>query len=188
MLRGRDALRGCREVRCRGLRSVMRPIAAWPRGKPRRRRVAERHLLGIPRLCPHWEMSALRVLCKPRPARREAIVHRSSVQRWTPAAGRVVTAVALELEERFGMTFEVHFPGSGEFYFVASFAAEEFELAKGFAVVVSRRLPELWMTLGRLYVREGRFYRRRRGYMLELSPATNVHLGREMRAALKGML
>jgi hypothetical protein len=57
-----------------------------------------------------------------------------------------------------------------------------------FPLVLSRRLPDLWFTLDRLFVHAGVFYRRQFGYKLNLVPATNVHLPRATRAALRGAL
>jgi hypothetical protein len=45
----------------------------------------------------------------------------------------------------------------------------------------------VWITLERLFVRDGRFYRRERGYKFDLVEATNVHLSRATRAALRGL-
>jgi len=45
-------------------------------------------------------------------------------------------------------------------------------------------LPE--RRVGRVFVRDGRFFRRERGYRLNLVEATNVHLPRAVRAALRG--
>jgi hypothetical protein len=55
-------------------------------------------------------------------------------------------------------------------------------------VALSRRLPGVWFTLGRVWVREGRFYRKRYGYQLRVVPASNVHLTREVRGKLRGVV
>ena len=56
------------------------------------------------------------------------------------------------------------------------------------ALVLSQRLPDLWFVLDRLFVKAGRFYRRERGVKLNLVPATNVHLTRAVRGALRDLL
>jgi hypothetical protein len=55
-------------------------------------------------------------------------------------------------------------------------------------MLISRRLPEVWVVLGKLFVRNGKFYRREFGYKLKLVPATNVHLRRDIRAAIRKLL
>ena len=56
--------------------------------------------------------------------------------------------------------------------------------AMAFAVLLSLAFPGVWLVLGRLYLRDGRFFRRRRGRELVLVPANDVHLSRELRAAV----
>jgi len=56
------------------------------------------------------------------------------------------------------------------------------------ALVISKQLPGAWIVLGRLFVRDGAFFRRARGFKLTLAPAANIHLTRPIRAALKGVL
>ncbi len=165
----------------------MRPIAIWPRAKRKARRVEETHLLACPRLCPDWEMSALQALCKPRPERRDAIIHRKGAQGWKVGSRKSVIEVMQLLSGAIGALPDVHFPKDGDFIFVCQFRHEQFEQAKTLAIALTRRVPEIWLTLGRLFVHDGKFYRRRRGYMLQLSPATDVHLPRAMRAALRGI-
>ena len=166
----------------------MRPIAIWPRAKRKARQVEKTHLLGCPRLCPDWEMSALQVLCKPRPERRDAIIHRTGGQTWNIRWKRSVIEVTKALSEAMGALPEVHFPTAGDFIFVSQFPADQLEQAKTLAVAVTRCVPGIWLTLGRLFVHDGKFYRRRLGYLLQLSPATNVHLPRAMRSALRGIM
>ena len=67
---------------------------------------------------------------------------------------------------------------------VLSVSREELPRATAFAVVLSQALPEQWLVFGRLYLRGGKFHRRERGFKLNLVPATNVHLPREVRAAI----
>jgi hypothetical protein len=100
----------------------------------------------------------------------------------------LLEGVRREISERLGFRPEVHRPAEGEYWLAAPFEPGEVEAAKAFALVLSRRLPGLWLTLGRLLVQDGRFYRRQYGYKLKLVPATNVHLTREVRAAIRGLV
>lgn len=83
----------------------------------------------------------------------------------------------------------LHFPTAGDYRFVVEAAAEQLEHAKALAVVLSKRLPGVWITLGTLYVRDGRFFRRKRDntFKFRLVPAPSVHLPRETRSALRGL-
>jgi hypothetical protein len=60
--------------------------------------------------------------------------------------------------------------------------------AKALAMLLSRRLPNLWLVLGRLFVRDGKFYRREFGYKLNLVQAHDVHLRQDIRAAMRRLL
>jgi len=51
------------------------------------------------------------------------------------------------------------------------------------ALLLSQVFPGVWVVIHRLFVRDGRFYRRERGVKLTLRPASNVHLTRPLRAA-----
>src|ERR1700709_1420541 len=99
----------------------MRPIAIWPRGNRQTRRVAQTHLLACPRLSPDFEMSALRVLCKPRPERRESIIHRTGLQHWNASSKRSIQQVAETLATHVGPLPDLHFPKLGDYRFLAQF-------------------------------------------------------------------
>ena len=158
---------------------------------PRRRRTAaadRRLLLACPRVSPEWELGALRVLMKPHDWTRGAIEHRSPDQPWNGRAGQAaVESARRDVRDRLGFDPPVHFPARGDFFFVAEASGAQLESARALAVVLSRRLPGLWLTLDRLYVRDGKFYRRERGFKLNLVEASNVHLAREVRGKLKGV-
>ena len=68
---------------------------------------------------------------------------------------------------------------------VVEVAAADLLKAHALSVVVSSRLPDLWFVLGRLYVKGGAFFRRERGWKLNLVRANNVHLPRPMRDAIR---
>jgi hypothetical protein len=82
----------------------------------------------------------------------------------------------------------VHRPEGGDFLFAIEVPPNELPEAKGLALVLSEALPGLWLVFGRIFLRDGHFYRRERGFKLNLVPASNVHLSRPVRAALSGVL
>jgi hypothetical protein len=144
-------------------------------------------LLACPKVSPLFELNAVLALMKPNERTKGKVEHVAGVQAWPAEGDGVLEAVRREVGERLGFRPEVHRPGEGEYWFAVPFEPAELEAAKALAVAASRRLPGLWLTLGRLLVRDGRFYRRQYGYKLKLVPATNVHLRREVREAIKGL-
>src|SRR5690349_9199528 len=157
-----------------------RPFPVHPRG-PRRRRVKhETILLACPRVAPDWELGALRALMKPQT--RGAIAHREATQAWNTNARRAIERSASDAKERVGFDAAIHFPIDGDYLLACEIDRVACEEAKGFLVLASTRLPELWFVIGRLFVRGGKFYRRARGIKLYLTPASNVHLTRPIRA------
>ena len=171
--------------------SMPRPLPTTPHG-PRRRRRADagrRLVLACPRVSPDWELGALRVLMKPHDWTRGAIEHRSPAQAWPGESARAVVEAARDaVRERLGFDPPVHFPDGGDFFFVAELAEADLDAGRALALAVSRRLPGLWLTLDRLFVRDRRFYRRERGFKFNLVEAANVHLPREVRGKLKGVV
>ena len=164
---------------------MRRPFPIIPRGPRRARSDRPReHLLACPRVSPEWELGALRALMKPQ--ERGRILHRPAEQPWPPdAADRVEAARAL-VRDRLGYDPKPHLPGEGDYFLAASVPDARLPHAMAFSVVLSRALPGLWFVLGRLYVRDGRFFRRQRGFKLNLVPASSVHLPRAVRAAIRG--
>ena len=166
-----------------------RPLPTLPHGPRRRRATPGRRLvLGCPRVSPEWELGALRVLMKPHDWTRGAIEHRSPHQHWPPGAAAAVGDSVAAVSQRLGFDAAAHFPDAGDFFFIAHFDESQIDAARALAVVASRRLPGVWFTLERLFVRDGRFFRRERGFKFKLVPATNVHLSRDTRARLRGLL
>lgn len=163
-----------------------RPFPVHPRGirKPPPRR--ERLLLACPRVSPEWEIAALRALVKPQT--KGAVEHRTGLQRWPRNGSQIVGEVCPLIAGRLNATFEPHLPDAGEYHFLLHAPADQAAALRALALSLSARLPSLWFVLGRLFVHNGRFFRRRFGYRLELRPATNVHLPRDVRAAVKDLL
>ena len=135
----------------------------------------------------------MRAFVKPHDWTREAIRHRletdadgSYEQPWEPEYARQATDAAARAAERLGVSYEA-VPGATHlsFRFAPGTAAE---LARAVGVVCSRRLPRTWWTVDRLALLDGRFWRRQRGRMLHLKPAPDVHLPREVRAAIRDLL
>jgi hypothetical protein len=175
---------------------MRRPFPTLPRGPGRRGAASagrpRQLLLACPKVSPEWELGALRALMKPHDWTRGAVAHRPAEQPWP-------TGAAAEVEAAFDETIArlkpvppplLHFPEGGDFRFVVEAAHDQLDVAKALAVVLSKRLPTAWITLGRIYVREGRFFRRKRDntFKFRLVPSTNIHLPREVRAALRGLL
>ena len=166
----------------------MRPVPVHPRG-PRRRASSrpKQHVFGCPRISPEWELDAFHALIKPRPE-RAALLKAEPQQAWPARAQGALAEVVRITEERLGYAPQVHTDAAGDYHFIAEVADVDVPLARAAAVLLSRRLPATWFVVGRIFVRDGRFFRRERGYKLNLVEATNVHLPREVRGALRGVI
>jgi hypothetical protein len=145
-------------------------------------------VFGCPRVSPEWELGTLHALMKPKPATRGAVEHRNGEQPWPAAADAILARTLAEVAERLGTALDVHRPVAGEYHFLAGFTPEQQPEVQALAAVLSARLPHLWFVVDRLYVQGGVFHRRQFGYKLNLVPATNVHLTRPIRAALRGVI
>lgn len=121
-----------------------------------------------------------------KPQTKGAIVHRKAEQPWPPDAIARVGAARRLVRDRLGYDPRPHFPAAGDYHLVVEVAECELPHAMAFAVVVSEALPGVWLVLGRLYARDGRFFRRQRGFKLNLVPAANVRLTRAVSGALRG--
>jgi hypothetical protein len=163
-----------------------RPFPVIPRGPRRKRVVRETLLLACPRVAPDWELGALRALMKPQ--MRGAIAHKPAGQAWPGNAAKRVERTRADVRERLGFDVDVRLAAAGDYFFTAEVPRAACEEAKGFAVLLTKRLPGVWLVLGRTFVKDGRFFRRERGIKLNLVPATNVHLTRPIRAALRDLL
>ena len=169
---------------------MRRPLPTLPRG-PRRTRSADRPvemILACPRVSPEWELKALRALIKPHDFTRNAIAHRKAGQPWSAASAHLVEQVRSEVREKIGFDPRPHFPQGGDFHMMCRLTRSDIDAARAFALAVSRRLPGLWLTLDRVYVRDGRFHRRTPGKTFRLVETTTIHLPRPLRAALRDCL
>jgi hypothetical protein len=137
---------------------------------------------------PEWELGMLHVLMKPKPQTRGVVEHREGNQVWTAEASATLDDVLAVVGERLGLTAELHRPEAGEYHFLIEYTPAQADDVRALALLLSRRLPELWFVLDRLFVYGGVFHRRQYGYKLNLVPASNVHLPRATRAALRGLL
>jgi hypothetical protein len=125
---------------------------------------------------------------KPHDWSRGAIEHRRPEQPWPRGARPVVEAAQDLARERLGLNVPLHLPRAGDFHLVAEIPEAHADAATGLALLLSRRLPGLWLTLDRLFVRDGRFHRRQRRFGLRLVEAKGVCLTRDVRAALRDVL
>lgn len=167
---------------------MRRPFPVHPRGPRRRRPAIKTLLLACPRVCPEWELSTVAALMKPKPILRSAVAHRTGEQSWPVDGAERARVVLLALEREMGQRLPVHLQPAGEYHLVGELGAtsrEAVDQARAVAVALSRTAPGCWFVLGRLFVREGRFYRRRFGYRLELVAASDVHLSRPMRQLIR---
>jgi hypothetical protein len=145
-------------------------------------------LLACPRVSPEWELAVVDALMRPKVITKGKVEHRRGEQAW-PAdaearAGRIVEEVARRLDA----AFDIAFPPDGEYLLVGEAPRGYEEETKALAVALSVAFAEQWFVLGRLFVKGGRFYRRRFGYRMDVVPATDVHLPRALRARLKGLI
>ena len=161
------------------------PLPHTLRGPRRKKQVAQTMLLGCPKHDPQWELGALQVLMKPKAHTKESIRHRSGQQRW-PRDGDLLADQARDLiAERLGVRFEMH-RSEGEYFIALAVPGKLFHEGLALGWLLSSWLPEVWFVYGRLFLKGGKFYRRRFGVKLNLVIASNVHLPRGVRALLRG--
>jgi hypothetical protein len=165
---------------------MKRPFPVQPRGPRRIGPRAPTLLLACPKTAPDWELAAVQALIKPQ--LRDRIRYRCGRQAWEPENDATVRRTCTDIAAALGYEVDVHFPTSDEYHFLASVPRRSLDEAKALALLLSRRLPNLWLVLGRLFVRDGKFYRRELGYKLNLVRARDVHLRRDIRAAIRKLL
>jgi hypothetical protein len=158
-----------------------------PRGPRKKRQRREKVLLGVQRSSPEWELGALHALMKPKPRTRAAIEHRDSRQPWPLDGEDRVRAVCTALENRLGVEFTPEFPQGGDFYLAIQLPASAWPESLAIARVLSNRLPGCWLTIGRVFVLDGVFYNRERGFKLTLVPSKHHRVPRAVAARVKGL-
>lgn len=163
-----------------------RPLPQIPRLARKRKPVPERLILAVPRLSPEWELSALRALIKPQ--LKSAIKHRDGAQAWSAGDMQRLRTLTADVSDRIGFVAELHFPRAGDYFAFSHFDPRQLETAKALAMVWSKVLIDRWVRIGRLLVLDGVFYRRERGFKLSLKRAKDVHVQRDIRAALRNMI
>lgn len=123
-----------------------------------------------------------------KPQLKDAISHQSAAQPIPKKLRERVETVLGIVDECLGYRPAVHWPESGDYVFAIEVRPADLVAAQALATVLSVRIPDVWLVLGRLFVREGKFFRRNRGYRLDLVPAASVNLPRPIRSALNGVL
>ena len=167
----------------------------FPRG-PRRAKKPPPLRLEVPLASPHRQLHVLRAFIKPHDWTREAIRHRLDVdadpaaeQPWRAGWELEFADAARAAAGRLGLAVTIDAAAGPGRHVAAGFAADApADAVRAVAAACSARLPEVWMTLGSLHLRDGQFWRRERGRGLSLRRATDVHLPREIRAALRDLL
>jgi len=143
-------------------------------------------ILSCPRLSPDWELHALRALVKPQTG--AGLYHKNPNQLWRAGDGQTVATLLKRFAEVFGYEAVSHQPDSGDFHLLIEVDQKDAQLGRALAVLMSRHFADRWFALDRLYLKDGRFYRRSRRYKLQLRPASDVHLPKPLRAQLRGLL
>jgi hypothetical protein len=165
---------------------VPRPLPPIPRLARRKITANRAVLLGCPRISPEWELGALRALIKPQTG--AAIRHLPAAQSLPKDRQNRVANCLNVIADRLGYRPTLHWPEAGDYLFIAEVPAGQAPEARALAIILSNELPGIWILLGRLFIRDGAFFRRERGFKLTLVPATNIHLTRPIRSALNGVL
>lgn len=131
-------------------------------------------VLRCPRVSPEWELAAQLALVKPKPYTKDKIAHSDPQQPWPRNARKVVM-------ECLGASIPVEFPKSGAHRMTADLGQIDSARAKRMARKLSRCLPQLWFTLGTMFLRDGVVYQRTGRYNLELVRADRMRLRRAVR-------
>jgi hypothetical protein len=167
---------------------MARPIPVWPRGPRQLRRRSQQTLLACPRVSPEWELAVVDALMRPKVLTKGKVEHRRGEQPWPADAETRARAIVEEVSRRLDVLFEIAYPPEGEYLLVGEAPRGYEEETKALAAALSSAFAEQWFVLGRLFVKGGRFYRRRFGYRMEVVPATDVHLPRALRARIKDLI
>jgi hypothetical protein len=118
-----------------------------------------------------------------KPQFKASIMHRNSAQVWNNTCDEALNETARMIGQRIDFRPIIH-RSEGDYHFAFNFLYEQQAEAIAFARMLSMRLPGLWFTIDRYFVKAGVFYRRGRGYKFPLVPAAQVHVRRDIRAAI----
>ena len=162
------------------------PLSPIPSLRSRRRRPPPADiLLAIPRISPERELAVIQALVKPQTGRQRQHQLGAGEQNWPTDAGARIARVQATARVHLDIDLSLHIVPAGEYFAIARVATAQQAGALAVAILLSTAFPGLWIVVGRLFVRDGRFFRRARGVKLHLRPATNVHLPKPLRAGLK---
>jgi hypothetical protein len=161
-------------------------MPAFPRGPRKIQSPRSELILGCPRIAPDWELGALAALMKPQ--RKQKILHREPTQPWPRDAATRVGEARRLVVERIRFDLPIDLPLKGDYLLIATIRREQLPQAVALAVVLSHALPGVWFELGRIFIRDGGFFRRERGKKFRIVPTASLHVRRDLRAALRPVL
>ena len=174
--------------------SLPRPMPTLPRGR-RQRAEATTCVIAVPVVSPQRAVHERRVLVKPHDWTREAVVHRAKTdagdpqfeQPWDDGRAARVAAAATEAARRLAVELTSIETADRLAYNIPLPPADPRSLAV--AACASAASAGTWVTLSaKLASRDGRFWRRERGRLLNFRPAGDLHLTRDVRAAVRDLL
>jgi hypothetical protein len=105
---------------------------------------------------------------KPKPHTRAAIEHRSSEQPWPRDAEDRVRELCKQLVDCLGVEIAPEFPHAGDYFLAIQLPTQAWPEDLAIARAISQQLPGCWLTLGRVFIRDGVFYNREKGWKLTL--------------------
>ncbi len=132
---------------------------------------------------------------KPHDWTRAIVQHRVGTDRgdpqveqpWRDELAEPLLHAAAVAAERLGRAVHAVEPGSNERLRLAVTPHDE-DAIRGVALCCNAIEPALWLTVGKLAVSGGRFWRRERGRLLNYRVAKDVGLTRETRQLLRDLL
>jgi len=122
-----------------------------------------------------------------KPQTRGAIEHTAPEQKWPADAERDVREISERLAEVLGIPIEPHFPAGDEFYMVITLPGTAWYESLAAARALSGIVPGCWFTLGRVFIRDGKFFNRERGYKLNLRPSKHHRVPRSIAAKVRNL-
>ncbi len=105
---------------------------------------------------------------KPKPHTRAAIEHRTSEQAWPRDGEARVRDLCTQLAKLLGVKISPEFPDAGDYFLAIQLPTAAWPEDLAIARAISQHLPGCWLTLGRVFIRDGVFYNREKGWKLTL--------------------